>query len=274
MDILLILLLSAPIGFLGALTGLGGGSILVPVLVALGVPVKYAIAASMVSIIATSSGSGAASVKQGISNVKAGMYLAIYTVIGAVIGATLAGYADQRLLDFAFAGFLMTSFLGLRNHFREELPSARTQDNLARRLQLEGAYYDRALKKDVQYKLSRPLLAGGGMLIAGLAAGLLGIGAGAFKVSVQEHVLRMPAKVSSTTSNFIIGMTALAGASVYFASGFLYIGLAAPMAVGTAVGALVGGRTINRLTNKTIKVVFLITVTYLIVQMLYNGVAG
>jgi uncharacterized protein len=93
-------------------------------------------------------------------------------------------------------------------------------------------------------------------------------------VSVQEHILRMPAKVSSTTSNFIIGMTALAGASVYFSSGLLYVGLAAPMAVGTAMGAMVGGRTVNRLTNRTIKVAFLIIVTYLIVQMLYKGVTG
>lgn len=273
-DIFTLFLLTIPIGLLGALTGLGGGSILVPVLVALGVPVKYAIAASMVSIIATSSGSGASSVREGIANVKAAMYLAIYTVIGAIIGATIAGLVDPRVLYFSFAAFLLTSFLGLRRHLREEVPSASDQDGLARWLELEGEYHDKALNRDVAYKLTRPLLAGGGMFIAGLAAGMLGIGAGAFKVTIQETVLHMPAKVSSTTSNFIIGMTALAGASVYFASGFLYLGLAGPMAVGTAAGAVVGGRVINRFRNKTIKVIFLVIVSYLILQMFYKGVTS
>jgi uncharacterized protein len=259
---------------LGALTGLGGGSILVPILVALGVPVKYAIAASMVSIIATSSGSGASSVRQGITNVKAAMYLAIYTVTGAIVGATIVNYVDQRLLYFAFAGFLTTSYLNLRVNLREEVPSVVKQDGLAKRLELEGVYHDKTLGTDVAYTLTRPLLGGAGMFIAGLAAGMLGIGAGAFKMSVQETVLRMPIRVSSATSNFIIGITALAGASVYFSSGFLFLGLAAPMAVGTSIGALVGGRIINRFRNRTLKLIFLIIVTCLIVQMAYKGVTG
>lgn len=273
-DILTILLLTVPIGLLGALTGLGGGSIMVPVLVALGVPVKYAIAASMVSIIATSSGSGASSVREGLANVKAAMYLGIYTVIGAVVGATLVSRVDQRFLYFAFAAFLMISLLGLRNSLGEEVPSGVSQDGLARWLELGGNYYDKALKREVVYKLTRPLVASAGMFVAGIAAGMLGIGAGAFAVSIQESVLRMPAKVSSATSNFIIGMTALAGASVYFASGLLFLGLAAPMAVGTAVGAVAGGRVINRFRNRTIRVIFLVIVSYLIVQMVYKGVTA
>ncbi|MDV3293838.1 MAG: sulfite exporter TauE/SafE family protein [Nitrososphaerales archaeon] len=274
LDILTILLMTVPVGVLGALTGLGGGSILVPILVALGVPVKYAIAASMVSIIATSSGAGASSLREGIVNVKAGMYLAIFTVIGAIVGATLSNFVNPRFLYFAFAAFLLTAFLGLRRHLREEVPSGTLQDGLSRRLELEGRYYDKSLKREVGYKMRRPLLAGAGMLVAGLAAGLLGIGGGAFKMSIQENVLRMPTKVSSTTSNFIIGMTALAGASVYFASGQLYLGLAAPMAVGTAVGAVIGGRVLNRLPNRGVKVLFLVIVTYLIIQMLYKGVTS
>jgi uncharacterized protein len=270
-DILTILLLALPVGVVGALTGLGGGSILIPILVAFGVPVKYAIAASMVSIIATSSGSGASSLREGITNVKAGMYLAVYTVIGAVVGATASNYLDPRILYFAFAAFLLTSFLGLRQHLREEVPAQRPQEGLAAWLELEGRYHDRSMKKDVEYKMHRPLLAGAGMFVAGIAAGLLGIGAGAFKVSIQESVLRMPAKVSSTTSNFIIGMTALAGASVYFSSGLLYVSLAAPMAVGSALGAVLGGRVINRLPNRGLKAMFLVVVAYLIVQMLYKG---
>ena len=112
------------------------------------------------------------------------------------------------------------------------------------------------------------------MLVTGLASGMLGIGAGAFAVAIQEGVLHMPAKVSSTTSNFIIGMTALAGASVYFVTGSLYLGLAAPMVVGTSVGAVVGGRIINRFRSRTIKIIFLVVVTYLVIQMLYKGVTG
>ena len=273
-DIITLLLITIPIGVLGALTGLGGGSILVPVLAALGVPVKYAIAASMVSIIATSNGSAAHSVREGIANIKAGMYLGMYTVIGAIVGATIAGFVDPRVLFFAFAGFLMTSYLRLREHFKLEVPEETHQDRAAKWLQLEGEYHDRALGRNVVYKLTRPVAAGGGMLVAGLAAGMLGIGAGAFKVSIQETVLRMPAKVSSTTSNFIIGMTALAGASVYFSTGLLYVGLAAPMAVGTSIGGLIGGKVINRFRNRTLKVIFLVIVTYLIIQMLYKGVVG
>ena len=273
-DIITLLLITIPIGVLGALTGLGGGSILTPILVALGVPVKYAIAASMVSIIATSNGSAAHSVREGIANIKAGMYLGMYTVIGAILGATIAGFVDPRVLYFAFAGFLMTSYLRLREHFSLEVPDGMEQDKAAKWLGLEGEYYDRALGRQVVYKLTKPIAAGAGMVVAGRAAGMLGIGAGAFKVSIQETILRMPAKVSSTTSNFIIGMTALAGASVYFSTGFLYVGLAAPMAVGTSIGGVVGGRILNRFRSRTLKVIFLLVVTYLIIQMLYKGVVA
>lgn len=273
-DIITLLLITIPIGVLGALTGLGGGSILVPVLVALGVPVKYAIAASIVSIIATSSGAGAQSVRGGIANIRTGMYLGMYTVIGAIIGATVAGLIDPRVLYFVFAGFLTTTFIGIRQHFRQEIPNGVIQDGAAKWLGLEGEYNDIALGKTISYKLTRPLRAGAGMLVAGLASGMLGIGAGAFAVSIQENVLHMPAKVSSTTSNFIIGMTALAGASVYFSTGLLYVGLAAPMAVGTSIGGLIGGRVLNRFRSRTLKVIFVVIVSYLIIQMLYKGVVG
>jgi uncharacterized membrane protein YfcA len=119
---------------------------------------------------------------------------------------------------------------------------------------------------------SNPLVAGAGMLVAGLAAGMLGIGAGAFKVSIHELVLRMPSKVSTATSNFIIGMTALAGVSIYFTSGLLYIDLAAPMAIGTMTGSIVGSRILNRFSNKNIRLFFLVVVGALIVQMLYKGI--
>jgi len=257
---------------LGALTGLGGGSIMTPLLVAFGVPIRYAIAASMVTIIATSSGSAATYVRERIANVHAAFYLEMFTITGAIVGATITTLIAPRLLYFLFAGFLLTSFVGMRRHIGEELPDNVPHSRLAEWLRLHGSYYDKALGRQVDYRMTRPIWGGAGMFIAGLAAGMLGIGAGAFKVSVHELVLRMPSKVSSTTSNFIIGMTALAGASVYFASGLLYVNLVAPMAVGTTIGAMAGGRILNHFTNKSIRILFLLILAYLIVQMLYSGI--
>ncbi|HKM77432.1 MAG TPA: sulfite exporter TauE/SafE family protein [Candidatus Bathyarchaeia archaeon] len=269
---IVVLLITLAAGFLGALTGLGGGSIMVPVLVALDVPVKYAIAASMITIIATSSGSAASYVRERITNVRAAFYLEMFTITGAIIGATITSFIAPRYLYFFFAAFLLSSFLGISGHLKEDFPKKSKQDRLSRWLGLEGSYFDQAENRDVKYKMTNAGLGGLGMFVAGLAAGMLGIGAGAFKVSVHELILKMPSKVSSTTSNFIIGITALAGASVYFASGLIFIGLAAPMAVGTTVGALLGGRILNRFRNRYIRYLFLLIVLILIIQMLYKGV--
>jgi len=271
---LTVLVISIIAGLLGALTGLGGGSIMIPVLVGFGVPVKYAIAASMVTIIATSSGSAASYVRERITHVKAAFYLEMFTIVGAIIGATITSYIAPRFLYFFFAAFLLTSFYGLSGHLRQEFPKRVKQDRFSKWLELGGSYYDQAAGRKVNYKMKNALLGGPGMMVAGLAAGMLGIGAGAFKVSIHELILKMPAKVSSTTSNFIIGITALAGASVYFASGLFFVTLAAPMAVGATVGALSGGRILNRLPNRTIRYLFLIIVTALIVQMLYEGLTS
>ncbi len=271
-DMLVVLLISILAGFLGALTGLGGGSIMIPVLVAFNVPVKYAIAASMVTIIATSSGSASSYVKERITNVKAAFYLEMFTIVGAIVGATITSFIDPRLLYFFFASFLLTSFYGLSGRLRQDFAKRVKQDKFSKWLELKGSYYDQSAKKEIRYKLTNAHLGGPGMLIAGLAAGMLGIGAGAFKVSIHELILKMPSKVSSTTSNFIIGITALAGASVYFASGLLFIGLAAPMAIGTTIGAVIGGRILNRLPSRTVRYLFLGIVCVLIIQMVYKGI--
>ena len=273
-DMITVLVISILAGFLGSLTGLGGGSIMIPVLVGFGVPVKYAIAASMVTIIATSSGSAASFVKERITNVKAAFYLEMFTILGAIIGATITSFIAPRYLYFFFAAFLLTSFLGLSGQLREEFPKRVKQDKFSTWLELNGTYYDEAAKRKISYKLKNAHLAGPGMMVAGLAAGMLGIGAGAFKVSIHELILKMPSKVSTTTSNFIIGITALAGASVYFVSGLLFVGLAAPMAIGTTVGALAGGRILNRLPNRLVRYLFLAIVVALISQMLYKGITS
>ncbi len=267
-----LLLMALPVGFLGSLTGLGGASILVPILVTLGVPVKEAIASGMVTIIATSSGSASSYVKEGIANIKVAMYLEIFTTVGAILGATITTLIAPVFLYFFFAFFLMTSFLKPRGIILGELFQPPVQDRLSRWLELHGSYFDEALQKSIDYKVTHALAGGLGMFIAGIAAGMLGIGAGAFKVTVQERILRLPPKVSSTTSNFIIGMTALAGTSVYFASGLLNLTLMGPLAVGTTLGAVVGGRVLNRLANRTLRILFFGIIVLLILQMLYKGV--
>ena len=165
----------------------------------------------------------------------------------------------------------MTSFLALRHPIAEYTPPLR-QDKLSKWLQLQGNYFDEATKETVEYRINNAIPGGLGMLGAGLAAGMLGIGAGAFKVTVMENILGMPPKVSSTTSNFIIGMTALAGVSVYLSSGLLNLTLMAPMAVGVTIGAIIGGRILNKLNNKTLRILFFVIIVYLIIQMVYKGI--
>jgi uncharacterized membrane protein YfcA len=273
-DVITVLLISVLAGLLGALMGLGGSLITTPALVALGVPVKYAIAAGMVTIIATSSGSASSYVKHRIVNVRAAMYLEMFTIVGAIAGASLTSIVPAKFLYFFFAAFLLTSFIGIGRRAREEVPQGVNQDRLARWLGLEGSYYDESLGREVNYKLTRPALGGAGMFVAGIAAGMLGIGAGAFKVSVHELILRMPSKVSTTTSNFIIGITALAGASVYFFSGLLYLDLAAPMMIGTTIGAFAGGRSLNRIKSSTLRSLFLVVVLLVMIEMLYKGITA
>jgi hypothetical protein len=276
MDMLSLFLISIPVGFIGSLTGLGGASILIPLMVFFGIPVKEAIASAMVSVVATSSGSASAYVRERLANVRIAMYLEMFTCVGAIVGATITTWIAPLYLYFFFAAFLMTSFLKVGGGSGQKgRPGERSgTGRLSGWLELEGSYFDEATGKTVLYRADRPILGGMGMMVAGLAAGMLGIGAGAFKVTVQENVLRLPPKVASTTSNFIIGMTALAGTSVYLFSGLLNITLMAPMAVGTTLGAVAGGRVLNRLTGTVLHVLFFAVVILLIAQMLYKGIAS
>ena len=266
-------LVSIAVGFLGSLTGLGGASILVPILVLIGIPIKEAIASGMVVIIASSSGSASSYVRERITNVKVAMFLEMFTIVGAIVGATITTIIHASLLYFFFAVFLLTSFLKFRTAMQEFVP-VREQDRISKWLELKGSYFDEYTGQVVDYKVTNAVPGGLGMMVAGLAAGMLGIGAGAFKVTVQENILKMPPKVSSTTSNFIIGMTALAGVSVYLFSGLLNLTLVAPMVIGTTIGALLGGRILNRLSNKILRILFFLIIIYLIVQMLYKGVTS
>jgi uncharacterized membrane protein YfcA len=272
LNIATLLVLSIAVGFLGSLTGLGGASILVPVLVFLGVPLKEAIACGMVSVIATSSGAAVGYLRERIADLKVAMYLQVFTIVGAIVGASITTVIPAVYLYFFFAAFLMTSFLKLKSPAVSAVAEG-SQGPVASWLGLSGSYYDEALKERVDYRVRNALLGGGGMFVAGLAAGMLGIGAGAFKVTVQEHVLNIPPKVSSATSNFIIGMTALGGVSVYLASGLLNLTLMAPMAAGTAIGAIAGGRALNRLSNRVLRILFYSVISIVLLQMLYKGIS-
>ncbi|MGD1118560.1 MAG: sulfite exporter TauE/SafE family protein [Dehalococcoidales bacterium] len=273
LDMLWLGLIALPVGFLGSLIGLGGAAMIIPLLVLAGVPVKEAIASAMVTIIATSSGSASSYVRQRIANIKIAMFLEMFTITGAIAGAIITTKISPVYLYFFFAAFLMTSFLKLREP-KDGYVTPVKQDRVSRWLELHGSYYDEAHDKLLEYKVNNALWGGAGMLVAGVAAGMLGIGAGAFKVTVQENVLRMPPKVASTTSNFIIGMTALAGTSIYLFSGLLNLTLMAPVAVGATIGAIIGGRILNKISNSVLRVLFLVVVFLMISQMLYKGISA
>ncbi len=266
--------ISVLVGLLGSLVGLGGAAIITPILVAFGIPVKVAIASAMVSIIATSSGSASSYVRDRLTNVRIAMYLEMFTIPGAILGATITAFISPVYLYFFFAAFLLTSFLNVKGLAKDFIPAPKHQDKVSMWLKLEGSYFDKARGQIIRYHATNALLGGLGMVVAGVAAGMLGIGAGAFKVTIQENILKLPPKVSSTTSNFIIGMTALAATSVYLFSGLLNLTLMTPIAIGTTIGALVGGRLLNRLSDRSVRLLFFAVVTYIIIQMLYKGVTS
>ncbi|MEN2974952.1 MAG: sulfite exporter TauE/SafE family protein [Candidatus Caldarchaeales archaeon] len=274
MDVLTLILISLPAGFLGALVGLGGGIILIPLMTQLGVPIKYAIASSIVATIVTSSGSATSYVREGLTNIRVAMFLEIFTVSGAIIGATITLSIPSRPLYFIFASFIIVSLIIYRKRLRADIPTVTKQDRLSRWFKLEGSYYDEFLKREVYYKVTNSALGGLGMVSSGIAAGMLGIGAGIFNVSIHENILKMPPKVSMTTSNFIIGLTALSGAIAYLSSGLIYVDLVSPILIGTFLGSIAGTKILNRLSSKSLRTIFILVLGYALVQMIYKGVTA
>lgn len=274
-DFLSLLGISLTAGILGAMTGIGGGIVLIPVLTLIGVPIKYAIAASIMSTIATSSGSASAYVRDRLSNIRIGMYLEMFTVPGAIIGATIAVILPSKydfILFFSFAAVLLISWQQLLFRRKgEEHPFVAKQDRPSKWLGMEGVYYEKTSDKWICYKANRAAPGGAAMFGVGMIAGLLGIGAGALKVSVMDLIMRMSSKVSTTTSNFIIGVTALAGTSVFLAAGLVNIGLVAPVMIGVTLGAIGGTRIMARMRNSQIRVLFLFVLLGLALEMILRG---
>jgi uncharacterized membrane protein YfcA len=259
-------------GGVGAVLGLGGGILLVPLLTMFfGVNLHYAMGASLVSVIATSSGAAAAYLRRGMSNIRIGLFLVMATTGGAVVGATLTGIMPTRALQLILGLALGYSAYTTIRMLNIELPPDLPVDPLALRFDLQGTYYDARLGQEVKYHAVRVRLGFAAMFAAGVLSGLLGIGSGAFKVLAMDYVMRLPMKVSTATSNFMIGITAAASAGVYFSRGDIHPLIAAPVAVGVLVGASVGTIVMARLRNATLRKVFLPVILYLAGAMILRG---
>ncbi len=265
-------LVSVAAGVLGSLIGLGGGVVIVPVLTLLyGVDIRLAIGASIVSVIATSSGAAAAYVRERMTNLRVGMFLEIATTTGAVSGAYLTTLLPTRFL-FAFFGLVLaySSFTTFkRRHVAQ--PLAVSSDGIANYFDLHGSYYDPAEDQEIAYKVTGTKLGLFLMYVAGLVSALLGIGSGALKVPAMDGAMHLPMKVSSSTSNFMIGVTAAASAAVYFARGQIDPIIAAPVAIGVLAGATVGARVLGRVASKTVRLVFVVVLVIISLEMLQKG---
>ncbi len=274
--VVLLVLISVLAGLVGSLVGLGGAVVMIPVLlVFFGVSVPDAIGTGAITILATSSSSGAAYVRDRLSDLRIGMFLEIATVPGALIGATLTVFLTHADLTdgllVALGVVLLAVVPGSLRGPKDESAAAHPPDDRSVRLHLEGTYLDRATGAPVHYRAAETTPALGVMFGAGLVSGTFGIGAGVFKVFALEHYLRLPMKVSTATSNFMMGVTAAAGAGVLFAAGYVNPLIAGPVAIGTAVGAYVGSRILPRLHNQTIRWIFAPVVVILAVETILRG---
>ncbi|OJW81802.1 MAG: permease [Bacteroidetes bacterium 46-16] len=269
----LILLIGAFIaGLLGSLTGLGGGVVIIPMLTLIfHVDIRYAIGASLISVIATSSGAAAAYVKEGISNIRIGMFLEIATTMGAVAGALVAVYAPTQLIAVLFGIILLISAsVSLRK--RQEKIISRP-GKVAAWLRLNSSYPTKD-GKEISYTVA--YVPGGFlmMMVAGVISGLLGIGSGALKVIAMDNIMKLPFKVSTTTSNFMIGVTAATSTGVYLSRGYSDPGLSMPIVLGVLGGAFVGSKVLVKAQTKSLRILFAIVITFLAIQMIYNGISG
>ncbi len=270
-----ILFLSIAAGLLGAVLGLGGGIIIVPGLTLLiGLPIRDAVGASIISVIATSSGAAAAYVRGGISNLRIGIALAVATTVGALSGAFLAGHISPRWLYVIFGLLLAYSAVALLGRLTIELPTEVPHDPLAMRFKFWGEYYDQVLGRRVLYAATNVIPGALMMYVAGVLSGLLGIGSGLFKVLAMDVYMRLPMKVSTATSNFMIGVTAAASAGVYFARGDIHPLIAAPVALGVLAGAWIGATVMQRLRNVTIRKLFIPVLAIVAIEMFVKGALG
>ncbi len=276
MTVLVFSLVAAAIAFLagliGSLTGLGGGVVIVPALVlGLGVDIRYAVGAALVSVIATSSGAAAAYVEEGYTNLRLGMFLELATTAGALGGAYLASRVSPSAIATVF-GIVLLAVVLFSPRGGHPVRSPSGTDRLAAWLRLEGVLPPG--EGGMPYRATRVGLGFALMVLAGVLSGLLGIGSGAMKVLAMDWAMRVPYKVSTATSNFMIGVTAAASAGYYLTAGYLDPGLTMPVMLGVLAGALIGARLLRRVQTRALRMLFQAVVFVLALQMIYNGVGG
>lgn len=259
-------------GLLGALTGLGGGIVVIPMLtLLLGVDIRYAAGAALISVIATSSGAASSYVKEGLSNLRVGMFLEIATTSGAVIGALLTGLLPATTIAMIFGVVLLFSAaLSFRPHGTPDPHAA--PDPIATRLRLDSDYPTAQGRVPYHVYGVPPALAL--MFVAGALSGLLGIGSGALKVLALDWAMRLPFKVSTTTSNFMIGVTAAASAGIYLNRGYIDPGLAMAVMLGVLIGSVLGARLLVRVDSRALRIVFALAIAAMGIQMIYGAAQG
>ncbi|KRL87222.1 hypothetical protein FC32_GL001841 [Ligilactobacillus apodemi DSM 16634 = JCM 16172] len=261
-------------GTMGAILGIGGGMIVTPIVtLAMGLDIKYAIGASIIAVIATSSGSTIAFLKDDVLNLRVAMFLEIATTIGAIVGALLTGAFDPFILYILFGALLVFSSWNMyrKLHRGEEGLQKVTADKWAKKFKLNSSYYDKNLQKQIDYQVENVPQGFLIMLGAGLASGMLGIGSGAFKVMAMDGAMKMPLKPSSATSNLMMGVTAAASATVYFFNGSIRPDLAVPLALGILGGSALGSRIMQHLPSRIIRIIFIPILLYLGLQMILKG---
>ncbi|QDW23518.1 sulfite exporter TauE/SafE family protein [Pedobacter sp. KBS0701] len=265
----LILLLGAYLaGLVGSLTGLGGGVVVIPLLtLVFHVDIRYAIGAALLASIANSSGAASAYIKEGITNIRLGMFLEIATTVGAVVGALIAIYTPTNTIAILFGCVLLFSAaMTLRKKNQEALTEG---SKLSAVLKLNSSYPTPT--GPVEYKLKNVGAGFSIMTVAGVMSGLLGIGSGALKVLAMDTAMKIPFKVSTTTSNFMIGVTAAASAVVYLQRGYMDPGIALPVVLGVLGGAFTGAKLLTKINPSTLRIIFCIAITFVALEMIYNG---
>ena len=261
-------------GIAGAILGLGGGIIITPVLtLMMGLDIKYAIGASIIAVIATSSGSTIAYLRDEVLNLRVAMFLEIATTIGGILGALLTGVLNPKYLYLLFGALLVFSGWNMWRKLRrgQEVMTNVKPDRIATKLKLNGSYFDKSEFKRVDYQVEDVPQGFLVMLGAGLASGMLGIGSGAFKVTAMDTFMKMPLKPSSATSNLMMGVTAAASATVYFFNGSILPNIAVPLALGILVGAVIGSRVMQVLPARVIAMIFIPGILFIGLQMLFGG---
>jgi len=274
--LVIIFLISIIAGVFGSIVGLGGGVVVIPALTLLfGINIHFAIGASIVSIIGTSSGAASVYVKDKMTNLRVGMFLELATTSGAIFGAALAAYVDSSALELIFGSILLVTLVPTVMKIGENIPKSPELKGLSKKLALTGSYTERD-GSVVAYNATRPKTGLFGMAIAGMLSGLLGIGSGAFKVISMDAAMKLPMKVSTTTSNFMIGVTAAASAGIYYARGDVNPLIVAPVALGILIGAALGARFLVRARNPTIRKIFAVVLAVVAVEMILaaEGIAA